>query len=115
MEIFHTVVMAASTATLPSRQAKYPDNSVGAPNPAKSASPTATDAMMNASTISRGPFAPTFLSSHRPRLIPRLMNAIGSTPANSAATAPQAKPLTPSACQPTASVVAMIQFLGSSR
>ena len=70
---------------------------------------------MNASTISRGRLAPTYRSSHRPRRTPRLMNTMGSTPANSAATAPQASPAAPAACQPTARVVAMIQFLGSSR
>jgi hypothetical protein len=43
------------------------------------------------------------------------MNTIGTTPANSAATAPHASPAAPSECQPTASVVAMIQFFGSSR
>ena len=48
-------------------------------------------------------------------LIPRLMKTVGSTPANAAATAPQASPRRPAACQPTARVVAMIQFLGSSR
>jgi hypothetical protein len=115
MEIFHTVVIAASTAMLPSMQPKYPDNSVGAPSPTMRTSPTATDAMMNASTISRGRFAPTFLSTHRPSLMPRLMKSVGSTPANTAATAPHASPRAPAACQPTASVVAMIQFLGSSR
>jgi hypothetical protein len=115
MEIFHTVVMAASAATLPSMHPKYPDNSAGAPSPISNANPTATHATMNESTISRGRFAPTFLSAHWPRLTPRLMNAIGSTPANSAATAPQTRPCTPAACQPTASVVAMIQFFGSSR
>src|SRR6202020_2714840 len=56
MEIFHTVVIAASTAMLPSMQPKYPDNSVGAPSPTIRTSPTATDAMVNASTISRGRF-----------------------------------------------------------
>jgi hypothetical protein len=43
------------------------------------------------------------------------MNTMGTTPANSAATAPHAKPAAPSACQPTARVLAMIQFFGSSR
>ena len=71
--------------------------------------------MMNESTISRGRLAPTFRSAHRPSLMPRLMKTVGSTPANTAATAPQASPRAPAACQPTASVVAMIQFLGSSR
>ena len=75
----------------------------------------ATEAMMNESTISRGRFAPTYRSAHWPRRTPRLMNTMGSTPANSAATAPQARPAAPSACQPTARVVAMIQFFGSSR
>src|ERR1700748_2624733 len=37
MEIFHTVVSAASTATLPSIQATYPDSSLGAPRPASRA------------------------------------------------------------------------------
>ncbi len=67
------------------------------------------------STISRGRFAPTFLSFHWPRLTPRLMNAIGSTAANTAATAPKPSPAAPSACQPIASVVTMSQFFGSSR
>ena len=71
--------------------------------------------MMNVSTISRGRLAPTFRSAHRPSLMPRLMKTVGSTPANTAATAPHASPRAPAACQPTASVVAMIQFLGSSR
>jgi hypothetical protein len=43
------------------------------------------------------------------------MNAMGSTPVNRAATAPQPSPAAPSACQPMARVVAMIQFFGSSR
>jgi hypothetical protein len=115
MEIFHPVVIAASTVMLPSMQAKYPVSSPGAPSPAISASPTATDAMMNASTISRGRLAPTFRSAHRPSLMPRLMNNVGTTPAKNAATAPHASPRTPAACQPTATVVTMIQFLGSSR
>ena len=70
---------------------------------------------MKASTISRGRLAPTYRSAHRPSRTPRLMNSVGSTPANSAATAPQASPVAPSASQPTARVVAMIQFFGSSR
>jgi hypothetical protein len=43
------------------------------------------------------------------------MNIIGMTPANSAASTPQPSPAAPPACQPTASVVTMIQFFGSSR
>ena len=65
--------------------------------------------------MSRGRFAPTYRSAHWPRRTPRLMNTMGSTPANSAANAPHARPAAPSECQPTARVVAMIQFFGSSR
>ena len=60
-------------------------------------SPVATDAMMNASTTSRGRRSPTFLSSQRPRRIPNQMNRVGSTAANSAASIPQPAPASPSA------------------
>jgi hypothetical protein len=70
MEIFHTTVTAASTATLASMKPRYPVSRAGALSTASRTSPVAADAVMNASTISRGRRAPTFLSSHKPRRIP---------------------------------------------
>ena len=65
--------------------------------------------------MSLGRLAPTFLSSHRPCRMPRVMNSVGTTPAKKAASSPQPRPAAPSACQPTMMTVAMIQFFGSSR
>src|SRR5580700_6605051 len=115
IEIFQTVVMAASTATLTSMQPKYPDSSGGAPSATSSTRPAASDAVMNVRTMSLGRLAPTFLSSHWPCRMPRVMNSVGTTPAKKAASNPQPRPAVPSACQPTTITVAMIQFLGSSR
>ena len=115
MEIFHTVVMPASTATLRSMQPKYQDSSRGAPSVTSRIRPAARDAMMNSKTMSLGRLAPTFRSAQRPRRTPRVMNSVGSTPAKKAASSPQPRPATPSAFQPTAMTVAMIQFFGSSR
>jgi hypothetical protein len=115
MEIFHTVVMPASTATLTSMHPKYQDSCRGAPSATISVRPAATDAMMNDSTMSLGRLAPTYLSSQRPRRMPRAMNSVGSTPAKNAASSPQPRPATPSACQPMTMTVAIIQFFGSSR
>src|SRR5580693_1680793 len=115
IEIFQTVVMAASTATLTSMQPKYPDSSGGAPSPTSSARPAASDAVMNVRTMSLGRLAPTFLSSHWPCRMPRVINSVGTTPAKKAASSPQPRPAVPSACQPTTITVAMIQFFGSSR
>ena len=107
--------MTASTATLASMHPKYHDNCRGAPSVISSARPAATDAVRNDSTMSRGRLAPTFRSSQRPRRMPRVMNSIGSTPANNAASSPHPRPATPSACQPMTMTVAIIQFFGSSR
>ena len=115
IEIFQTVVMAASTATLTSMQPKYPDSSGGAPSATSSTRPAASDAVMNVRTMSLGRLAPTFLSSHWPCRMPRVMNSVGTTPAKKAASSPQPRPAVPSACQPTTITVAMIQFFGSSR
>src|SRR6516225_8030955 len=115
MKIFHAVVIAASTATLMSMHPKYPDNSGGAPSATSSKKPTATDVMMNESTTSLARLVPTFLSPQRPRRTPRVMNSVGSTAAKKAASSPQPSPAAPSACQPIAMTVAMIQFFGSSR
>src|SRR5580700_9399018 len=115
IEIFQTVVMAASTATLTSMQPKYPDSSGGAPSATSSTRPAASDAVMNVRTMSLGRLAPTFLSSHWPCRMPRVINSVGTTPAKKAASSPQPRPAVPSACQPTTITVAMIQFFGSSR
>src|SRR5215472_5583660 len=115
MEIFHAVVIAVSTATLRSMHPMYPDNSGGAPSATSSTRPAATDVVMNESTTSLARLVPTFLSFQRPRRTPRVMNSVGSTAAKKAASSPQPSPATPSACQPIAMTVAMIQFFGSSR
>jgi hypothetical protein len=107
--------MPASTATLASMHPKYQDNCGGAPSVTSSTRPAATDAVRNDSTMSRARFAPTLRSSQRPRRMPRVMNSIGSTPAKNAASSPQPRPATPSACQPMTMTVAIIQFFGSSR
>ncbi len=70
IEIFHTNVIAASTATLPSMKARYPVSSRGAPATTSTTSPAATDPVMNPSTMSRGRRAPTVRSLHSPRRTP---------------------------------------------
>jgi hypothetical protein len=115
MEIFHEVVISASTATDPSMHPRYQVSSRGAPPSVSTHSPVKTDASMNASTASRGPRAPTFRSAQCPRRTPRVMNTVGSTAAKKAATAPQPSPAAPPYRQPTARTVTMIQFFGSSR
>ena len=92
IDIFQVAVIAASTATLASMHPKYQVSSVGAPPTASTSSPQNTDARMKASTTSRGPRAPTLRSAQRPRRTPRVMNTVGKTAANSAATSPQARP-----------------------
>jgi hypothetical protein len=115
MEIFHTVVMPASTATLASMHPRYHDSCGGAPSVTISTRHAATEAMRNDKTMSLGRLLPTFRSSQRPCRMPRVMNSIGSTPAKNAASSPQPRPATPSAYQPTTMTVAIIQFFGSSR
>ena len=88
---------------------------MGAPSVNSKISPVATDAMMNASTMSRARRAPTFLSSQRPCLMPYEMNSVGSTPVKNAASSPQPAPARPSAWAPTPITVAISQFFGSSR
>jgi len=115
MEIFHTVVMTASTATLVSMKARYPVTMTGAPRTISRIRPTVTDAVMNASTISRGRRAPTFLSAQRPWRMPWEMNSVGRTAAKNTASSPQPAPARPSACAPIRGTVTISQFLGSSR
>ena len=115
MEIFHTVVIAASTAMLTSMQPMYPVSCGGAPSTASRMRPAVTDTVMNDSTTSLARLPLTFRSSQRPRRMPRVMNSVGKIAAKNAASSPQPRPATPSACQPTAMTVAMIQFFGSSR
>ncbi|HEY6788916.1 MAG TPA: hypothetical protein VI365_16545 [Trebonia sp.] len=115
MEIFHAVVISASTATEPSMQPRYQVSSRGAPPSTSTHSPVKTDPRMNARTASRDPRAPTYRSAQRPCRTPRVMNTVGSTAAKKAATAPQPRPAAPPYRQPTAMTVTMIQFFGSSR